>query len=430
MNIAILGGGLTGLSAGLRLSQKQHSVTIFEQDKVLGGMASGFTAEGWGWPLEKTYHHIFLNDRHIQKLFEEVKGKQFFFKKIKTSSLYKVGIDNYRIFPVDTPQDILLFPLLGLIDKIRAGAIVAFLILSPFLSVYEKTTAAQFLKKYMGNKVWEVLWQELFRKKFGKYAENVLAPFIWARIKKRTSALGYPQEGFQSFIEALSNRGREHGIKINPANNVVKIAKSADIFRVVYEKEGDRFEEGFDAIVSTLPTPVFLQIAHGLLPLEYEANLSKIRYLHSTNLILETEDPVLMKEYWLNICDKDAPMMVMVQHTNLVDPSHYGNKHILYIANYLEEHHPLFQAQKKKVLETHVSYISKVFNTKPRVLRSFLFKTYFSQPLFTKTFPQNMPRFKTPIKNLYMANLDMTYPYDRGTNAAVKLGSEVVDNML
>jgi protoporphyrinogen oxidase len=58
--IAIIGGGLTGLVAAYRLSQKGHRITIFEKSNDLGGLMGGFEINGTN--LEKAYHHIFKTD--------------------------------------------------------------------------------------------------------------------------------------------------------------------------------------------------------------------------------------------------------------------------------------------------------------------------------------------------------------------------------
>ena len=42
MNIAIIGGGLTGLTAAYELLKYGHQVTVFEKEKTLGGLAGGF----------------------------------------------------------------------------------------------------------------------------------------------------------------------------------------------------------------------------------------------------------------------------------------------------------------------------------------------------------------------------------------------------
>ena len=77
--IAILGGGLTGLTAGYFLAKKNYQVTIFEKGKILGGLASGFKKTGWQWYLDYAYHHIFSNDNEIINFSKEIDFEKFFF---------------------------------------------------------------------------------------------------------------------------------------------------------------------------------------------------------------------------------------------------------------------------------------------------------------------------------------------------------------
>src|SRR5258708_25100917 len=64
MEYAILGGGALGLMAAYRLTRAGHSVMVFEQEHIAGGLAAGFHVgnEGEAW-LEKFYHHLFRNDK-------------------------------------------------------------------------------------------------------------------------------------------------------------------------------------------------------------------------------------------------------------------------------------------------------------------------------------------------------------------------------
>ena len=72
MKIGIIGAGFTGLTAGLRLSQKGSEVTIFEIEDHPGGLASGFKSDKWKWQLEKYYHHLFTSDKAVKKIAEEI----------------------------------------------------------------------------------------------------------------------------------------------------------------------------------------------------------------------------------------------------------------------------------------------------------------------------------------------------------------------
>ncbi len=438
MKIAILGGGFTGLAAGYHLAKKGHNVVIFEKERQLGGLASGFKSDSWDWVLERAYHHLFHSDDDILNFAKNIGFNDIFFQEPETSSLYKeinptsprilgapLGASNYRIIPIDTPQDFLKFPFLSMPEKLRSAMVLAFLKFSPYFSLYEKQTAKEFLKKTMGKNVWNVLWQELFRKKFGKYAENIVAAFIWARINKRTKKLGYVRGGFQHFIDYIADTNSKQGVEIRKGVAVSEIMKIAATFVVN--------EEHFDAVISTLPTPVLTKITNNLFPQTYIKRLQKLQYLHALNLILETDNPFIEKTYWLSVCVKELPFMVVVQHSNFIDKQYYGGKHITYVAKYIDMDDKLLKMNKEEVLDYWLPHLRKIFNfpcnklqgKQFSIFNSYLFKGPFAQPIFDKEFVKNKPDFETPIKNFYIANLDMTYPYDRGTNYAVKLGREV-----
>ncbi len=424
MRIAILGGGFTGLTAAYELQKKGHSVTLYEKERMLGGLAAGFRVEGWDWTLERAYHHVFSNDYDILNFAKDIGFDGFFFREPETASIYFTDKYNFpylpagrQVIPVDTPQDFLRFPLLPMQDKLRSACILAFLKFSPFLVMYERQTAEEFLRKNMGERAWVVLWEQLFRKKFGKYAGNILTSFIWARIKKRTKKLGYVRHGFQSFVDFLEKRDADLGVDIRKGKGIESVAKKGEGFMLDKER--------YDTVVSTLPTKVMINATRELFPASYIKQLSSLEYLHAVNLILETEDPILEKTYWLNSSDKNLPFMVVVQHTNFIDKQYYGENHIAYIGKYVDGDDKLLKMERQDAIAFYGPHINTISTNKVKITKSFLLKAGFAQPIYDRNFLKNKPDFITPAKNFYIANLDMTYPYDRGTNYAVKLGKEV-----
>jgi len=433
MKIAILGGGITGLTAAYCLAKKNHQITVFEKEKILGGLASGFKAENWNWYLERTYHHLFANDKDILDFAKEIGFEKIFFKTPITASLF----NNMTVYPLDSPIDLLRFPLLSLNQKLRTGIIIAFLKFSPFLPLYEQQTSKEFLKKTMGKNVWNILWQQLFRGKYGDYAGIILASFIWARIKKRTKSLGYVDGGFQTLINYLENKLKEFaGL---PAGRQVNVLTGYEIEEI--KKRGDKFiinNTLYDVVISTLPTPILTKISQSIFPTDYLDKLSKIKYLHALTLILETDKPILNKIYWLNISTPKIPIMGIIQHTNFIDKKHYGGKYITYLGWYLKHDDELMNMSNNELVSFVKPYLDEIFisqfsifnqiqNSKFKILNSYVFRAPFAQPIFDKEFVKNKPDFITPIKNFFIANLDMTYPYDRGINYAVRLGKQVAE---
>ncbi len=156
----------------------------------------------WDWYLERSIHHIFANDGDILNFAKEVGFNQIFFKEPETASLYKISnfqfptktpdqrsvydptpnedsgmriakpftyhqqpVANFCIFPLDTPYDLLQFPLLSPPQKLRTGLVLAFLKFSPFLKFYEEQTATDFLKKNYGKRSLEYLVATTFSEK-------------------------------------------------------------------------------------------------------------------------------------------------------------------------------------------------------------------------------------------------------------------------
>lgn len=405
MKVAIIGAGFTGLTAALRLLQNGHQVTIFEKETEVGGLARGFKKEEWEWFLENSYHHLFTNDKSALNLASEL-GQKVIIKRPKTN-IYVNG----QIYPLDSPTSLLFFPKLPLIDKLRMGLITAYLRYLSNLRCLSNKKALPWLKKYMGKKTTNLIWEPLFTGKFGDFKEDIALTWFWARIKKRTSSLVYPEGGYQVLTNSLAQKIEHLGGKI------------------FLNKEIKTLPKGFDKIIVTLPTPIFIQIAPNL-PKSYIKKLSSIPHLHALNLILVLKKPFLKDTYWLNITDQNFPFLVLAEHTNFMDPKHYGGGHILYIGNYLPDNHPYLKMSPNQLLKIYLPYLKKINPQfpSPQLFPQLSYQP-FAQPIVTTDYLKYMPSFKTPLPNIYLANLDMVYPWDRGTNYAIELG-ETVANLI
>ncbi len=420
MRIAILGGGFTGLSAAYRLLKKGHDVTIFEKENALGGLAIGFKKPGWQWSLEKAYHHWFTSDDSVLNLAKEI-NHPVIIKRPSTD----IFIQGKRL-PFDSLTSVLRFPYLSFVDKLRLGFSIIYLKLTDNYRLFEGRKALPWIKKFMGEKATNLIWNPLFTAKFGKYKDSISLTWFWARIKKRTPSLAYPQGGFEAFTYSLAQKIENLGGNINLNNSVTSIKSEKNKCHLLVNGESLTF----DKTIVTLPSPIFVKLCSEL-PKLYVKKLSSILHLHALVLILTFKKSFMNSTYWLNITDKKFPFLVLAEHTNFMDQKHYGNEHILYIGNYLPFNHPYLKMSKEQLLKMFVPYLKKINPTSHfSILTSHLFVGPFAQPIVTTNYPKLIPQFKTPIKNIYLANLDMVYPWDRGTNYAVELGEKVAEIIL
>ncbi|MCH7641463.1 FAD-dependent oxidoreductase, partial [Patescibacteria group bacterium] len=275
MKIGIIGAGFAGLAAANRLAKKGHTVTVFERESRPGGLAVGFKVSSWKWPLEKHYHHWFVSDHYIRRLAKEI-GHEIIFKRPITS----IYIDG-EIMQLDSPISLLKFSKLPVSERLRTGAVLAYLKFTPFWKALESVTAENFLKKYMGKTSWEILWRPLFEKKFSKYSSEIPASWFWARIKKRSPSLGYPVGGFESFASSIVKSIRSKGSEVFYCVEVLSVSKKEEKFLVETEKKVYKF----DRVICTLPSPVFVKITKGL-PENYSKSLLAFKGIGAVNLVL------------------------------------------------------------------------------------------------------------------------------------------------
>jgi len=422
MKIAILGAGFCGLMTGLRLAQKGHQVTLFEKEDKVGGLAGGFKNRSWDWTLEKSYHHFFTNDDLVFSLAKELNQK-IITQRSKTD-IYLNG----QILPLDSPLSLLKFPLLSPIDRLRTGITLSYLRYLSSLSYLDGKKALPWLRKFMGQEATNLLWEPLFQSKFGDFKEKIALSWFWARIKKRTSSLAYPEEGFQAFADKMAREIEKTGGQILLKREIIAISRESSA--VSLKIQNQRFKTfKFDRIIVTLPTPTFLKITPQLPP-AYIKKLSSIPHLSALILVLILDKPFLKNTYWLNILDQNFPFLALVEHTNFIDPKHYGDKHILYIGNYLPESHPYLKMSAKELLKVYQPYLKKISpNYQLPTTHYQLFTQPFAQPIVTPDYQKLIPSFKTPLKGVYLANIDMVYPWDRGVNYALELGEKTANEI-
>ena len=420
MKIAIIGAGFTGLSAAYELTKQKHEVFVFEKDPQPGGLAIGYKEKNWDWSLEKHYHHWFTNDKFILNLAKEI-GHGVLIKRPKTS-VYVGG----EIYQFDSPKEVLLFPKLSLFDRFRMGAIIGLLKYNPIWKPLEKINATTFLPKTIGQKGYKMIWEPLFNNKFGPYANDISLAWFWARIVKRTPSLAYPEGGFLSFANHLVEVIKQKGGKVYFNTEVLEVTDSDKTTVAVKDDKGKSKQYAFDKIIFTLPSFLFFKTSPQL-PDSYKKRFTKLRGLGATNLILRLKAPFFNENtYWLNVCDPTSPIMAVVEHTNYMDKKHYNNEHLLYLGNYLPADSKRFAMEKEEVLKLFDPFLRKINPDYKKYLIDYqLFKAPFAQPIIPTNYSKMIPPMITPLKNVYLANIEQVYPWDRGTNYAVELGQKV-----
>ncbi len=420
-SVAILGAGSLGLTLAYRLCQAGIPCILFEQSTEPGGLAAGFRI-GDNY-LEKFYHHLFRTDHAAIALIRELDlGSSLVWKKPVAASLY-----SGRIWPLDSPLAVLRFQPLTLSQRFRMGAVIAYLKATRNYHRFEKVTAAAWLSHAMGSRPFSIVWEPLLRAKFGPYADDILMSWMWARFHYRTAKLGYLRGGFQLLYNQLVERVTRLGGRIYFGETVQRVQPlTSGSFRI--QTKTGTWEA--TRLISTAPTRITFQLVKEL-PETFTQRYAWNQAYGAHCAILELKQQVL-PVYWLNITDPGYPFLAAVEHTNLMPPSDYGGRHLLYLGNYLPHDHPLFtQSDDSTIAEfTHaLPHINPAFN--PSWIRdAHIFKAPYAQPIVTADFAEHIPPHHTPIHGLYIANMFQVYPQDRGQSYSIALANRLASMVL
>ena len=423
MHIGVLGGGALGLTAAMRLAKRGAKVTLIEKESELGGLASGFKVGDSGTYLDKFYHHLFRSDKDVQALITELGlGDKLEWHNTITSTLYNGKKWEF------SPLKILLNYPLSPISRIRMPAVMAYLKYTGNYKKFSKYTVAEWVPRWMGKEAYEVQFKPIFNSKFGEYAPEIAMPWFWSRVHERSFSLGYLRGGFQQLYDRLGEEIEKAGGEIKLGTAVTRITAGEDGKSIVETDKGDTYT--FDKTVAAMATKLFLRLAEGI-PDSYREKYDWGNALGAHVVILALNQSLLDPVYWLNINDPGYPFLVAVDHTNMIPPSDYGGRHLLYLGNYLKMDHRYFKQSDEETIAEFLPHVKKLNPefSEEWITDRWVFKAPFAQPVVTREYDQHIPPFKTPLANVYLANMFQVYPQDRGQNYSVRLANRLAEQI-
>jgi len=399
MKIGIIGGGLTGLVAANRLVH-EHEVDLFEKMPYLGGCLSSYTMNDYS--IEKYYHHCFSKDRDLFALLTEMG----LYDKLE----WKTGTTGYfannKIYPLNTPLEILLYPELSLLDKVKLAMLIIKTKKTDLIPL-DTIPADEYIIQHLGKNIYSSFFEPLLKSKFGEQRKEVSAAWLFSRISIRSDRgiagehLGYLNGGFHQLIDALERSVVSNGGVIQKQTPVSS----------VYHRNGVWEANGtmYDAIISTIAPQELEKIGGPVIP--------RIPYQGAACMTLAIDRDVTDGIYWLNMKDK-APYGAVVTHTNFIPFERYS-EHIVYLASYfsgtLTPHFDIRMIEDFKsrfsVAEDEVHWYRMAIDP-------------WAGPVYTTGYRTLIPAYEQ--KGLFMAGMfsRTNYP-ERSMEGSIRAGSEV-----
>jgi len=428
--VVIVGGGFVGLTIAYELAKAGVPVTVVEKDEAPGGIAAGF--ELAGVRLDRFYHYWYVDNPHVAALVREIGAADHMVLHRTRTDLFYGG----KLYRLSTPLDVLRFGPLSLVDRIRLGLVALRAQRVKDYHQLEHTTAAEWLKRLGGEAGYRVVWEPLLRGKFGPYASEVCAAWLWHRLKLRSRSRGKAgaetiagfTPGFWALVERLV-------AAIEAAGGTVHLQTPAEALevqdgRVVAVRAGGQsFPCRHAFITAALPVAADLLEPHA--GADYADSLRRITYLANMCLVILSDEP-FTGTFWMNVNDPEAPFVALIGHTNFEPPETFGGRHVLYVSSYLPTTHPNYALDDRgffDLVAPHLARILPAFEPR-RVVAYRLWKADYAQPVCVCGYGDLIPAEQTPIEGVRLVTMAQLYPEDRGTNYAVRQGRQAARKLL
>jgi protoporphyrinogen oxidase len=417
MTVAIIGGGLMGLSLGYFLSQQGAQVEIFEGSPILGGLAGPITLED-GTQVDRFYHTILSSDSHLRQLCAELDlTDQLRFRETRMGFYHRASsVREGNIYSMNNVVEFLRFPPLGWIDRFRLGMTVLYAQFVRDWQQLEGISVEEWLVRWSGRGTYENIWRPLLKAKFDGSFAKAPATYIWSRLVRMKSTrsganqkeeAGHLIGGYATLLASLAEKTETAGGHIHLCSPVHEIGIEngrASSLRL------DGEHHPYDAIVATVPLPELCR----LIPdagQEYREYLGQTPYLGIVCPLLVLDRP--LTGYWtLNITDDRVPFTGIIETTSYIDAQYVGGHHLVYLPKYTAPGSPWQQMPDGEIEEVWLQHLEAMFPQFDRSrIRHFLVqREQYVEPLHGLNQTHLIPQVRTPVENLYLATTAQIYP--------------------
>jgi protoporphyrinogen oxidase len=424
-NIIVIGAGAMGLASAYKLLKEGHQVTIVEAIDVIGGMSSHFDFNGLD--IEKFYHFICGPDETYFNVLKDLGISD----KLRWSNTKMSYFYNGKMYRWGDPVSLLMFPKLDLITKFRYGLHALTTTKISNWNKLDEVNAVSWIKKWIGEKGYDVLWRKLFELKFYEYTNNMSASWIGTRIKRVglsrknmfTEQMGYLEGGSNTLFKALEKEIIRLGGTIKLNTKVQEVLTSGSSKKVITEKN-EILES--DVVISTIPLPYISSIFLDL-PEEIIKKYNSVKNIPVTCVIAKMNRP-LTDNFWLNINDSRMQIPGIIEYTNL---NRDLDDNIVYVPYYMPRNHPDFY-KDDDFFQTQVINYCKLINSEIRddnFKDMKVFRYEYAQPICPPEYLKGLPEINPGVEGVFIADTSSYYPEDRSISESMRIGFEIANSI-
>ncbi|MEK6856966.1 MAG: FAD-dependent oxidoreductase, partial [Nanoarchaeota archaeon] len=231
----------------------------------------------------------------------------------------------------------------------------------------------------------------------------------------------FPTKGMQGINDGLEKNIVDKGGEINIGASTTNLDFDKNEMDFV-DAQKKEHKTRFDYFINTIPVPELIKFAKGL-PESYVADIKKLRYTPVVGLAFATEDFLDSRHYWINLFNERVH--VIYQHSLIIDK--YNSK-ITWCVRYGGSAEDMNKSDSE-IKELYLNVLKKYFPNM-KLKWCLVFRENYAEPIYDKDYSKYAPTYKTPLKQLYMAGIQVTFPKIRNMNVALESGEKVAEYII
>jgi protoporphyrinogen oxidase len=328
-DIVILGGGLSGLSAGYTLTNAGFPVQLYEGDAKVGGLSKTIECNGYRFDLGG--HRFFTNDRAVDALVQDVMGQEMITVRRSSKIYLRDQYFDYPLKPLNAMFGLGL-PTTAriLVDYVwqtakRASKKKDLLSLEDWVvSNFGRTMFTLYFKEY-SEKVWGIdcsrisaTWvaQRIKGLSLAKAIKNAFFKFSGKDLATLTDSFTYPSLG----IGRISDRLRDEIEKCGDVHTGTKVVRvnhdSCRVESIVVSNQDRQFTVSAEKYVSTIPLTALVTMLSPAPPTPVLEAAGSLRFRDMVIVAIMVDRERVTDQTWIYIPEQKIPFGRIHEPTN------------------------------------------------------------------------------------------------------------------
>jgi len=409
--IIILGGGFSGLSLALKLSNLGIRVCLLESDNTIGGLAGTLRVDGYCMDIGP--HSFFTEDKEILHKVLSLFNNRLPSKPREVKFYYQ---GKYLDYPL-TAYNVLVQ--MGIWSGIRTALSFLksklFYKSQPLTEMQDETVEEwaiasfgehlyrTFFKPYT-EQFWKLPCSELSSRSIPTHTRmsffNTLRLLMYKRIRSEDASLieremlptYYPDSGFAEIAERIAEKARETGAQINLNCQAVCVEKlPGGQMRVHYESAGKQSKVEGSHVVSTIPLNHFVKMLKPSPPPAILSAADKLTYRALTTLGMVTEKQSILNCGYIYVLDRPYNRITeMNQFSPCTSPS---GDNIVMVEIPCLKNSPAWTASKEELFNMCIGHLAEDGVLGPGdVKRLLLVRVPNAYPIYRKNYAPDLKR--------------------------------------